>query len=263
MDDLYGGRTHPGPPRKSLPSAQLDLASALSAALEGDTVSRLALALSPRLAQYRNLQREFKRYRALAADPDLPLLPIAPRIRRGDRYDGAGALAQRLRALGDLPASSFPPQDGRYAGDLVEAVRHFQSRHGLTADGVLGRRSFDALHAPLTRRLRQIELALERLRWLPSLGPAVRRGQHPRFPAVCIRFDRGIRPPALEMRVIVGKALDTRTPVLIEQLRSLEFQPYWNVPRSILVGEILPMLRRRPGYLKENDMELFGLGTGF
>ena len=68
----------------------------------------------------------------------------------------------------------------------------------------------------------------------------------------------GTGSPSLHMRVIVGKALDTRTPVLVEQLRYLEFQPYWNVPRSILVREILPQLRRRPTYLREHDMELVG-----
>ena len=259
MDDLYDGRTYPGSLSKTMSSEPLDLASALSAAVKGDSVSRLALALSPRLAQYRNLRRELARYRALAADSGLPLAAIARRVRPGDRYDGSAALARRLRALGDLPARANTLQNGRYAGDLVEALRRFQSRHGLTPDGVLGWRTFEALNTPLSRRVRQIELALERLRWLPTIGQ--QRFVVVNIPAFQLfAFDStgGSGAPALEMRVIVGKALDTRTPVLIEQLRYLEFQPYWNVPRSILVGEILPLLRRRPRYLKENDMELVG-----
>ena len=259
MDDLYDGRTYPGSLSKTMSSEPLDLASALSEAVKGDSVSRLALALSPRLAQYRNLRRELARYRALAADSDLPLAAIARRVRPGDRYDGSAALARRLRALGDLPARANTLQDGRYAGDLVEALRRFQSRHGLTPDGVLGRRTFEALNTPLSRRVRQIELALERLRWLPAIGQ--QRFVVVNIPAFQLfAFDStgGSGAPALEMRVIVGKALDTRTPVLIEQLRYLEFQPYWNIPRSILVGEILPLLHRRPRYLQQNDMELVG-----
>jgi murein L,D-transpeptidase YcbB/YkuD len=60
------------------------------------------------------------------------------------------------------------------------------------------------------------------------------------------------------MKVVIGKALDTRTPLLLEELRYVEFWPYWNVPRSILVKEMLPLLRRRPGYLRANQMELVG-----
>jgi murein L,D-transpeptidase YcbB/YkuD len=60
------------------------------------------------------------------------------------------------------------------------------------------------------------------------------------------------------MRVVVGKALDTRTPLLFEQMRYVEFRPYWNVPRSILTQELLPVLRRSPGYLRSHDMEIVG-----
>ena len=60
------------------------------------------------------------------------------------------------------------------------------------------------------------------------------------------------------MKVVVGKAMDTRTPMLYAEMRSVEFRPYWNVPRSILVKELLPSLRRNPGYLRVHDMELVG-----
>jgi murein L,D-transpeptidase YcbB/YkuD len=170
------------------------------------------------------------------------------------------ALRRRLAALGDLPAdASRPSDDRRYAGDLVEAVRRFQHRHGLIPDGIVGPLTFAALDAPLAGRVRQIELALERLRWLPPIG----RGPFllvniPAFQLFAFDSAGGSGVPSLGMRVIVGKALDTRTPVLIEQLRYLEFRPYWNVPRSILAGEILPRLRRHPEYLREQGMELVG-----
>ena len=260
VDDLHSGRTHPAPLSRSLPAVSLDLAAVLSAAVAGDSVSRLALAVSPPLAQYRNLRRELARYRALEGDTTLPAVPRVARVRPGDPYDGAAALARRLTAYGDLPAdASLPNRDRRYAGDLVEAVRRFQRRHGLAADGVLGTRTFDALGTPIARRVRQIELALERLRWLPPIGR--QRFLVVNIPAFHLfAFDSagGAGIPSLHMRVVVGKALDTRTPVLVEQLRYLEFQPYWNVPRSILVGEILPQLRRRPHYLRDHGMELVG-----
>jgi murein L,D-transpeptidase YcbB/YkuD len=260
VDDLHGGRAHPPALSGSLPPVALDLDGVVSAAVAGDSVTRLVLAIAPLFAQYRNLRFELARYRTLAKDSTLPNVPPVPRVRPGDPYRGAQALARRLAALGDMPSeASWPHDESRYAVDLVEAVRRFQQRHGLDADGVIGPRTFAALNTPIPRRLRQIELALERLRWLPPI-----RGQRllvvniPAFHLFAFDTVGGVGAPSLQMRVIVGKSVDTRTPVLVEQLRYLEFQPYWNVPRSILIGEVLPQLRRRPGYLREHGMELIG-----
>ena len=62
--------------------------------------------------------------------------------------------------------------------------------------------------------------------------------------------------PLVEMNVVVGKALNTQTPLLHERLRHLIFRPYWNVPRSIVRGEVLPAIARDPHYLARHDMEL-------
>ena len=105
--------------------------------------------------------------------------------------------------------------------------------------------------------MHQIELAMERMRWLPHLG------ERP-FLAVNIPMFRlwGWQTvpedgkPEFEMGVIVGKALDTRTPVFLEEMRYLIFQPYWNVPKSILLGEVLPAIRKNAGYLDHQNMEI-------
>lgn len=256
--DLDAGRVRHAPLSRTLPDPPLDLGSAVAFAIAGDSVSRLAAAVTPRLAQYRRLGAELARYRALAADSSLPEVPVVARVAPGDEYEGVPALARRLAALGDLrPGAAV--NERRYDGDLVEAARRFQRRHGLAADGVLGPQTFRALNTPLTRRVRQIELTLERLRWLPPLtGDRVLVVNIPAFRLFAFDSVGRRGDPTLHMRVIVGKAVDTRTPVLVEQLRSVEFQPYWNVPRSILVREILPRLRRRPGYLRANQMELVG-----
>lgn len=258
--DLHSGRTHPPPLSRSLLPHRIDLAAAVSAAVAADSVTALVAAVSPPFAQYRNLRRELARYRALAGDSAFSPVPPVRRLRPGDPYHGLDALRRRLSAFGDLPADAFLPPDGeRYAGDLVEAVRRFQRRHGLAEDGVLGARTFAEMNAPLARRARQIELALERLRWLPPIaGERFVVVNIPAFRLFAFDSVGGAGTPSLGMRVIVGKALDTRTPVLVEQLRYLEFQPYWNVPRSILLKEILPHLRRRPHYLRKHGMELVG-----
>jgi murein L,D-transpeptidase YcbB/YkuD len=142
---------------------------------------------------------------------------------------------------------------------MEEGVQHFQARHGLIDDGVLGRGTIDALNVPPAQRVRQLELTLERLRWLPDFGPgplivvdlpayrlwALRKGSE----------EAGSAEAPLEMRVVVGTALKTETPLFVGQMRYLEFNPYWNVPRSILEKEILPKLERNHAYLTQNEME--------
>ena len=132
-----------------------------------------------------------------------------------------------------------------------------QARHGLDPDGVLGQATQLALRVPLAGRVRQIELALERLRWLPDL--ADRRLIAVNIPMFRLWGWTSIRPdgaPSFSTGVIVGRALNTRTPVFVDDVRYIVFRPYWNVPASITRAEILPALRRDPDYLRRQDMEI-------
>jgi murein L,D-transpeptidase YcbB/YkuD len=166
-------------------------------------------------------------------------------------------LHQRLVAFGDLPQQTLPPGSTVYQGELVAAVKQFQLRHGLEPDGVIGRATLAALRVPLDWRVRQIELSLERLRWLPDLSES-------RLIAINIPMFRlwswdptlPFGAPVFETNVIVGRALDTETPVFVEELRHVILRPYWNVPRSILRHEIIPHLDRNPDYLRQQQMEL-------
>ena len=125
--------------------------------------------LRPQLGQYAKLREALARYRVLAADGSLGHLPVAVPVKRGEPYCGGAALHRLLLAVGDLPADAAPPIDCNDA-TLAEGLRRFQTRHGLAADGVIGRATLAALNLPLAHRVQQLELALERLRWLPDLG---------------------------------------------------------------------------------------------
>ena len=264
LQHLHVGRVEPRAIRFRIPSRaqERDFAGVLLGALAGNRLSQAIDEMAPDLSQYRGLRAALRRYRAIAAEPALPTLSaFAPsvRIRPGDEYAPAAALHARLTAFGDLPAREPWPADAPavYDGMLVEGVKQFQRRHGLADDGVLGKSTLAALHVPPDRRVRQIELAMERLRWLPHFGTR---------PIVAINipmFRLWARDPALppgdaplNMNVIVGRALNTQTPVFIDEMTHLIFRPYWNVPRSIVRNEILPAMQRQPDYLQRHDMEI-------
>lgn len=259
LRDLHSGRAHLAPFARP-PADNVDWAAALGAATAGDSISRLVAASEPHLTQYRNLRVLLQRYRRLASEAPPPLLPVGPAVRPGESYAAADVLRERLERDGDWQGGALAPaQSPTYDDSLSRAVRRFQLRHGLAADGVLGARTVAALNTPFAYRVHQIELALERLRWLPRLGAQPFLVVNiPAFQLFAFDSAGGAGAPSLTMKVVVGKALDTRTPMLLERMRYIEFRPYWNVPRSILTAEILPQLGRHPEYLRSHGMEVVG-----
>jgi murein L,D-transpeptidase YcbB/YkuD len=254
---LHHGRLDPRTLGVALDEApeRHDVAGMLREALAAHRLRALVEQLTPSLPQYAALRRQLARYRRL----QMPGMPPAPQrsLHRGEPFAAAPLLRACLLAFGDLDAAAAPPLDAAtYDDALAAAVQRFQARHGLAADGVFGRATVEALSVPIQLRIRQIELALERLRWLPDLG-----GE--RVIALNIPMFRlstwdgaGTTQPALRMRAIVGRALVTQTPVFSAMMRAVVFRPYWHVPRSILLGEILPALERDPGQLQRLDLEI-------
>ena len=155
------------------------------------------------------------RQRRLASAPLLPGLPGGRKVAPGDSWEGVPALRARLEALGDLLPGAAPEargDPGRYDAELVAAVQRFQKRHGLAADGSLGRQTLAAVDVPPERRARQIQLALERWRWLPdTLGERYLLVNIPGFTLAAREHGR----TALGMSVVVGREL-SRTPMFHE-----------------------------------------------
>ena len=244
--------------RWNVPAEGHEFAALLRSAVAGDHIAETVAALRPSLVQYNVLRTMLTRYRSLAADASLGSPSAsASTVRPGEPYAELGVLYRQLAMFGDLPTgtqSAAVPET--YEGDLVEGVRRFQIRHGLEPDGILGKGTQAALRVPLAWRVRQIELALERLRWLPDLGD--RRLVALNIPMFRLWAWDSVpnTAPTLAMNVIVGRALSTQTPVFDEEMREVIFRPYWNVPRSILRNEILPLLERDPDYLRRQNMEI-------
>jgi len=264
--ELHMGRVDPRAVgfRMSAPVDDHDFPAMLRAALVAGRLGGATEELRPSLALYRGLVTTLAAYRRLAAGaPPLALEIPETSVKPGAPFGAVVPVFERLRLLGDLPSSAATPADPTtYGGPVVDGLKRFQARHGLEPDGVLGRATAAALNVPLDRRVRQLELALERLRWLPHLREDGFLGVNiPMFRLWgwdTVPLDGA---PALDMAAIVGTALNTQTPVFVEEMRHLIFRPSWNVPRSIVRDEILPALARDPEYLTRNDMEILA-GAG-
>lgn len=255
LSDLYQGRVTPKECQVYLPDKQFDAGQFLhKEIIHAADVEAAAEKVEPPFDGYRRTLAALEHYMVLTREDNGAALPaIRGSLHPGDSYKGIQELAKQLRRMGDLPANAPTPASERYEEPLVSAVKLFQKRHGVEADGVIGRVTFEELATPAARRVTQIKLALERWRWLPhNLGPQVLVVNIPEFRLRAYEDHR----LALTMRAIVGQALEHQTPIFANELQSIVFRPYWNVPESIQTEELVPLLRRQPGYLAKHKMEV-------
>jgi len=262
LTHLHFGRINPRAASFDLGAARpaLDVGSLLERMGTGEAVTQVVGSIEPQFYHYGLLKDALERYRALAADPGLSKLP-APRqrsVKPGEIYEGAPALRKLLVALGDLPATSAAPDsDLTLDPALVAALKQFQTRHALDIDGAIGKTTFAALTTPLAKRVRQIELTLERWRWLPPFESPPIIVNIPQFRLFAFESTQDRKADILQMDVIVGQTYPSKqTPVFAEDMKFVIFRPYWDVPYSITMHEMLPKLRENPGYLEAQHLEI-------
>jgi murein L,D-transpeptidase YcbB/YkuD len=183
------------------------------------------------------------------------LPPIQKTIAPGSSYEGVPQLTRMLRLVGDLPAGANVPADGTvYEGPLVEAVKNFQRRHGREPDGRITAQTLADMNVPLSSRVRQMQLTLERWRWLSIANQAAPIVAN--IPEFRVRaYDENFKV-ALSMNVVVGKAYGHSTPVFADKMEYLIFRPYWSVPYSIAKAEFLPHIASDPDYLAKKGFEV-------
>ena len=241
VSQLCFGRVDPRSVNPDWPATEknCDIARFVHDALEQSTVDKLAEQLSPKIPEYQGLKASLKRYRDIAA-----------------QGGSEPALAARLALMGDLTE----PSTGEVPSSKVlnEALRQFQSRHGLESDGRLGPKTLAALNVPADQRIEQIEINMDRMRWIAHrLEPHHIRVNVPGFE---LAVHEGDQVP-LQMRAIVGSTEDP-TPVLDSAIRYLVFSPYWNIPLSIATKELLPEIKKDTRYLRRENIEVVrGSGT--
>ena len=214
-------------------------------AVSNDAASYLR-ALHPQHPQFEALRQKLLALRTpLDTTPEVRV-PDGPILRPGMEHENVVLLRQRLLGEGQGDASATPDTDVTFDDELEDAVRTFQKEAGLTPDGIVGPSTLAALNG---RRKggsdpEQILMNMERWRWLPAdLGE-----MHVvvNVPEQLVRVYKNGKA-ILTDRVVVGK-LKNQTPIFSADMTHLVFHPFWNVPNSIKVDEILPYLRKGNGW---------------
>jgi L,D-transpeptidase YcbB len=224
--------------------------------VDASDVAAVLAQVEPPYPGYRRTIQALHTYLELAKEYDGEQLPaIQKTIAPGDSYPGIPQLIRLLRLVGDLPVDANVPADGTaYQGPVVDAVKNFQRRLGREPDGRISAQTLADLNEPLTSRIRQMQLTLERWRWLPlayEKSPIVANIPEFRLRA----YDENFKI-AVTMNVVVGKAYGHDTPVFSDTMEYVIFRPYWSVPYSIARAEFLPRIARDPDYLEKKGFEV-------
>lgn len=260
VHDAMNGRVDPNKISgyHDLPAKPIDYAAMLAEFGKSADAKALLLSHHPKSKEYQALRVELEALKAseenaIVVDPKLLLKPgetsaelpkLVKLIARDLDDEMGGDFGETLYRLGSSEL---------YEPDLVPAIQAVQKRAGLKADGVIGPRTVAALAGTSkAERLEKVTLALEQMRWLPAeLGETRVFVNQPAFEASY--FEDGAEK--LTMRVVVGGPA-TQTTFFYDKIKQVDYNPYWGVPQSIIVNEMLPRLRRDPGYLDRAGYEV-------
>lgn len=205
----------------------------------------------PQHRYYQNLIKVLSEYRIIARKGGWPKIPTGPTLKPGMNDKRIVVIRQRLAVTNDLQGDSST--SSIYDAGLEKAVKHFQERHFLNADGVIGRGTVAAMNISAQQRVRQIVINMERWRWLSReiKGKQI-------FVNIAGYFLVAAEGEEIQMRmpIIVGKDYHM-TPVFSGKIQYAEFNPYWNVPDSITKNEYLPKLQQDQNALVKKNIRIF------
>jgi murein L,D-transpeptidase YcbB/YkuD len=229
-----------------------DLTSILQSALNTNQIKKALIDLRPNHPGYIELKTYLAHYRDTAKKVHkFPLLD-GNHLQKGDKGASVESLRERLTILGDLYADNKDQAD-LFDKTIEKAVQRYQERHGLKQDGIVGPRTLEMLNTPLQKRIRQIELNMERWRWIPS-------DIENRYLIVNIAdFKLWVienRRRVLDMRVVVGRPY-RRTPVFSAKMTFMVINPYWNIPQDLAIKDVLPKIQKNIHYIEQQKIKIF------
>jgi murein L,D-transpeptidase YcbB/YkuD len=223
----------------------------LQNAISAERIAAVLKEIRPQNRGYDELKKGLARYRAIAREGGWPILTDGTGLNEGVMDSRVLKLRKRLEDSGDItPAKADTSR--LYSREISEAVKRFQKRNGMDADGVLGPVTIKALNIPAERRIEQIRINLERYRWfLNDLEPTYVLVNIAEFSLQYVengRFRWGTR-------VIVGQPY-RETPVFKADMKYIIFNPRWVVPPTILAKDVLPAIRKNISYLNKKKLHI-------
>ncbi len=215
----------------------------LEAAAARPDFKKFVAGLAPQAIRYKRLKRALARYRALKKRGGWNRIAAGPTLKPGMKNRRVAQVKARMLITGDLMSMGKAPLV--YDKVLVAAVKRFQQRHGIDQDGKVGRTTLAQMNVPIEHRISQIIVNMERRRWtVASLSSDYIWVNIADNYLKLVRKGKTIHVA----RVVVSKVYH-KTPVFSKRLDHIRFNPHWNVPYSIASKEMLPLIKKNPGYL--------------
>ncbi|MFN3813724.1 MAG: murein L,D-transpeptidase [Aquificaceae bacterium] len=254
--DLYYGKIDPARFYRgwSIPKKEDRVLQTLMEIIKENRIEDLFDELRPKYEGYSKLRDHLKEYYKIKEMGGWQRINSKKVLRLGVRDDTVVFLRKRLCITGDLKSCDASDV---FDNSLENAVRTFQERHGLKQDGIVGRETFRELNVPIEDRILQIELNLEKFRWLPQKTEDLFILVNiPSFDLYLIKDGKVI----IHSPVIVGRFYEKAyrpTPMLYSKIDHITLNPYWYVPRMIAVEDLLPKIKEDPYYVKKEDMKVY------
>ena len=226
-----------------------NLSEHLNEALDDGEIMKSLQDLAPPHPQYDKLKEQLARFREIEKSGGWDKLNISTDLKEGSQGAEVLQLRKRLAAQGYLQEEN----DSAFDSKLQSALKRYQMHHGLKVTGAMNDATMAELNKPVEHIIEKISFNMERMRWIH--GPF---GDHyvlvniPAFQMTVIKDEKA----EVQMKAIVGEQVN-KTPVFNDSLEYIVFSPEWNVPRSIAVDEMLPRIKRNPGYLPSRNFKLF------
>lgn len=223
----------------------------------GDRLGGFLEGFNPQTEQFRILKQKLADIRGRGPQKDTVRIPSGPQLKPGVSHPQVALLRQRLAVPAERDVMSDGPSSEFFDDSLAEAVRDFQARSGLPGKGIINAATREALNKGVRAgNADNILVNMERWRWEPrELGSRYIYVNIPEFLVRVIDNGRLVH----EERIVSGSP-QHRTPIFSDEMEHVVFNPYWNVPVSIMMKELLPAARRNPEFFARNNLEVVWLG---
>lgn len=192
-------------------------------------------------------------YKEIVAKGGWNKVPSGEVLRMGAQGQAVSALRRRLIISGDLKSADNTGRPDVFDVYVMSAVKRFQGRHGLVPDGAVRASTFVALNVPAEDRLRQLELNLPRLK-------AMNRDLGERYVLMNIpatQLEAVENGTVVQRHGTVAGKIDRQSPILAVKIAEINFNPFWNVPSSIIKKDLIPKMQKDPNYLTEQGIRIF------